>query len=341
MKRLTWRATTTAEGPDGSERSWRPRMLTCLIFAAGALASGACTNVDVPESLPGPTTATTAAPGPPAPAAPDCGDPTASLRPSGNAGPNVPSSSYMAEIQARGSLRVGVDVSTLLFSSVDPITGQFVGFDIDIAKEVALALFGSADSITFVAIPYSDRLAVLEDGRVDLVADTFTINCRRRQDIAFSSEYFTSGQRLLVRNDNDATTIDGLGADARVCAAAGSTSVDNINALPDPKPEVVTVTEQADCLVLLQQSRVDAISTDDTILAGFAFQDPNVQIVGPAFSSEPYGLGLPPGHDEWVRYVNAVLEDVRDSGRWDAIYETWLADVLGPDPGPPTATYAD
>jgi polar amino acid transport system substrate-binding protein len=315
-------------------RTWR-----VAASAAVLLTIAACGGVDVPASLPGPTTTTTVAPAP-APAAPDCGDPVASLRPDGPAGVQVAASSFMAEIQKRGRLRVGVDVSTLRFSSVNYLTGDFEGFDVDIAKEVAKSLFGNADAVEWVAIPYSERLNVLIDGRVDLVADTFTINCRRRAQIAFSSEYFTSAQRLLVRTDDPVTSIKDL-SDRRVCAAAGSTSIDNINALPAPRPIAVPVVEQADCLVLLQQGRVDAVSTDDTILAGMAAQDPNVHIVGAPFSSEPYGLGLPPGHDDWVRYVNAVLENVRSSGRWSQIYDRWLSDVLGPDPGPPAAAYRD
>ena len=175
----------------------------------------ACVNVSVPESLPGPTTTTTAA-APPAPPAPDCGNPVASLRPDGPATTEVPAGSYMAEIKERGRLRVGVDISTLLFSSVNPFNGEFEGFDIDIAREVAAALFGRADAIQLIAIPYSERLNVLVAGEVDLVADTFTINCRRKQTIAFSTEYFTSAQRLLVRTDDDATSIEAL-ADRRVC----------------------------------------------------------------------------------------------------------------------------
>lgn len=304
-----------------------------------ALAVVGCTSVDVPDALPGPTTTETTA-APPAPPAPDCGNPVASLRPTEAATSDVPLGSYMAGIRDRGRLRVGVDVSTLLFSSVDPFTGEFEGFDIDIAREVARALFDDPDAVELVAIPYSERLNVLIEGQVDLVADTFTINCRRREQIAFSSEYFTSSQRLLVRTDDPTRSIEEL-ADRRVCAAAGSTSIENINALPEPRPIAVPVTEQADCLVLLQQGRVDAISTDDTILAGMAAQDPNVQIVGPPFSAEPYGLGLPLTAPDWVRYVNAVLEDVRESGRWSEIYDRWLADVLGPDPGPPPAVYQD
>jgi polar amino acid transport system substrate-binding protein len=223
---------------------------------------------------------------------------------------------------------------------VNYLTGDFEGFDVDIAKEVAKSLLGDPDAVEWVAIPYSERLNVLIDGRVDLVADTFTINCRRRAQIAFSSEYFTSAQRLLVRTDDPVTSIEGMGG-RRVCAAAGSTSIDNINALPAPKPIAVPVVQQADCLVLLQQGRVDAVSTDDTILVGMAAQDPNVHITGAPFSKEPYGLGLPPGHDDWVRYVNAVLADVRSSGRWSQIYDRWLSDVLGPDPGPPAALYRD
>jgi polar amino acid transport system substrate-binding protein len=299
-------------------------------------------RTDVPPDLPGPTTTTTeeAAPAPPAP---DCGNPVASLRPDGPATTAVPAGSYMEAIRAQGHLTVGVDVSTQLFSSVDPFSGEFEGFDIDIAREVAAALFGDPNAVEFVAIPYSERLNVLSrpDDPLNMVADTFTINCARRQTIAFSSEYFTSSQRLLVRVDDTTTaSIADLGG-SKVCAAAGSTSIDNINALPEPRPKAVPVTQQADCLVLLQQGKVDAISTDDTILAGMAAQDPNVKIVGPPFSSEPYGLGLPPGHPEWVRYVNAVLEDVRASGRWDQLYNQWLQGALGPSPGPPPAAYSD
>jgi polar amino acid transport system substrate-binding protein len=81
--------------------------------------------------------------------------------------------------------------------------------------------------------------------------------------------------------------------------------------------------------------------TDDAILAGMAAQDPSLQIVGDPISAEPYALGLPPDQPDWVRYVNAVLEDVRDSGRWDQLYREHLADVLGTSPGPPAPVYED
>jgi polar amino acid transport system substrate-binding protein len=102
------------------------------------------------------------------------------------------------------------------------------------------------------------------------------------------------------------------------------------------------VTDQADCLVLMQQGQVDAISTDDTILAGMVAQDRNVGIVGRPFSDEPYGIGLPPDHPEMVRFVNAVLDQVRASGTWNDLYEEWLVDLLpGGNIAPPAARYED
>jgi polar amino acid transport system substrate-binding protein len=324
------------------------RIRFALVVSLAALAATACTRVEVPKSLPGPTTSTTAelVSGP---TAPDCGNPVASLRPTGPSGVVVPAATYMSELRQKGTMRVGVSVDTLLFGSVDPFTGQFVGFDNDIAREVAARLFGvpfeKADShITWVAIPYSERVNALATGRVDLVADTFTINCRRRETIEFSSEYFTSAQRVLVRSDSQAQRLEDLHAQ-KVCAAAGSTSIENImnavSTVGDPTkflPDITPVVDQADCLVALQQGKVAAISTDDTILAGMAAQDPNVRIVGPPISSEPYGLGLPKGHDPWVRYVNGVLEELRRNGRWGQIYQRWLS-KLGPTPAPPQAVY--
>ena len=333
-----------------TDRSRTDRRLRCAglaaIAVATALVAGACA-ADVPESLPGPTTTTTAAPSPAAEAQdPTCTpeNVTQSLRPDAAAAEalatrNFSADSYMATIRDRGRLRVGVDTSTILFSSVNPRSGEFEGFDVEIAREMAAALFGSPDAIELVAIPYSDRVDVLADGTVDMVVDTFTINCVRDDRIDFSTQYFTSSQKLLVRIDDLSTSIEDFG-DRPVCAAAGSTSADNLRALPAPAPRVVEVTEQADCLVLLQQGQVEGISTDDTILAGMQAQDPNVRIVGDAFSAEPYGIGLPPNHPEYVRFVNAALEQVRSSGRWTELYDAWLSALPGTNQ-PPSAAYED
>jgi polar amino acid transport system substrate-binding protein len=310
-----------------------------LLGSLGLLGLSACSQVEVPESLPQASSTTTTLGDAPPPEE-DCGNPAAGLRPSGPAGRNVPAGSYMAEVQDRGRLRVGVDVRTLRMSARNPLTGDIEGFDVDIAREVAFALFGDRDAVELVGIPGGSRVDVLVEGRVDVVASTFSITCERREQVEFSTEYYHSGRRILVRRGDPARSLDDLDG-RKVCATAGSTALQDLIDQPPPGPIPVPVVERGDCLMLIQQGRADAAATNDTILAGWVAQDPNVEIVGDPFTFEATALGLPPGEEEWVRYVNAVLEQTAASGRWDDIYDRWLADLLGPSPGPPTPAYRD
>lgn len=266
----------------------------------------------------------------------DC-DPLESYRPTD--GLEVPNGSTMAQIVRRGRLVVGVGQNTYLFGYRDPFTGQLTGFDVDIAREIARALFGDPDKIQFRAISSAGRIPVLQDSEVDIVVSTMTINCERWQEVTFSTEYYSAGQRVLVGAGSGAESIDDLGGQ-RVCAAAGTTSIRNVAAAPSG-PVPVSVPDWTDCLVLLQQGQVDAISTDDTILAGLAAQDPNARVVGERFTDEPYGIAVNRSQTDLVRYVNAVLEELRDDGTWVEIYQRWLAADLGPAPGPPPARYQD
>ncbi|ETA66589.1 glutamate ABC transporter substrate-binding protein [Haloechinothrix halophila] len=263
----------------------------------------------------------------------DCGDPTASLRPKN--GLATPPGSTMAEIKKRGILRVGVDQNTFLFGFRNPTTGNLEGFDIAIAREIAKALFGDPDRVRFKAITSQQRIDVLRDGTVDVVVRTMTINCERREQIEFSSVYFVAGQRVLVTKRSGYSGLADL-AGKKVCATTGSTSLRNI-AAADSEPIPVAVENWSDCLVLLQQGQVEAISTDDTILAGMAQQDPTTHVVGPKFTNEPYGVGIPKEDTDLVRYVNAVLQQVRKN-TWQAVYDRWIEPALGPGT-PPEPTY--
>ncbi|MDP1793106.1 MAG: glutamate ABC transporter substrate-binding protein [Acidimicrobiales bacterium] len=312
-----------------------------LVFVATALvAFGACTisdDGDDPQTAP--STTTTVAP----PATPpvQCADATASIRPPAAmpAPGRMPAGTKMAEIQQRGRLIVGVADDTLLFGFLNPLTNQLEGFDIDMAREVARAIFGNPNAIELRAIAYSQRLPLLVDKSVDLVANTFTVNCTRDVQIDFSTIYYNAGQRVLVRTDSTAKSIDELGGQ-RVCAATGSTSIENVRARQtNPPIEAVEVEDQTDCLVLFQQGKVDAISTDDTILAGLAKQDPYAKVVGEFFSAEPYGLGTSQDHPEFTAFVNGVLERMRADGTWARIYERWLGELFGPAPAPPAPRY--
>jgi polar amino acid transport system substrate-binding protein len=271
------------------------------------------------------------------PAAGNC-DPFASLRPPATlpAPEQMPAGTAMARIATRGRLVVGVDQDTYLFGYRNPATGQIEGFDIDVAREVARAIFGDPDRIQLVAITSAQRIPFVNSGTVDLVAHTMTINCARLQQVNFSTVYYEAGQRVLVERTSKVQGITDLGG-KKVCAAAGSTSIQNIAAAPS-KPVPVAVPDWADCLVLLQQGQIEAISTDDTILLGMAQQDPNTQLVGPRFTSEPYGLAIAKSSPELVRFVNGVLDRMRTDGRLAGIGRRWLGAEAPP---PPPSKYQD
>jgi polar amino acid transport system substrate-binding protein len=273
---------------------------------------------------------------PPTTAAPRCPDPSvyasqtfAPLDPLPAPG-DMPVGSKMDEIRRRGRLIAGVSGDTLLFGSRNPLSGEIEGFDIDVLKLVAKAIFGPGgeEKIDYKVITYAQRLPSLESGDVDIVAHTMTINCNRWLRIAFSSVYYEAGQKVLVKLGSGFTSVDDLAAaGARVCAPEGSTNIDEIN---KPRYEGVVVVPKpdiSDCLVAMQQGLADATTGDDTVLAGFAAQDPSTEVVGDKFTEEPYGLGMNADDVDLVRFVNGVLADAAADGELDRIATTWLVDT--------------
>jgi len=172
---------------------------------------------------------------------------------------------------------------------------------------------------------------------VDIVAHTMTITCARLQRVDFSSVYFDAAQRVLVLKNSAVQGLSGPGPAGlrgqKVCATGGSDSLAVIGAA---KAIPVSVPYWTDCLVLLQQGDVAAISTDDSILAGLAAQDPWTKLVGPRLTDEPYGLAISKQHPDFVRFVNAVLQQLRTNGQWAASYAHWIGT---PVPAPPAAQY--
>jgi polar amino acid transport system substrate-binding protein len=304
-----------------------------VVLATSALVLGAAAAAATPGHPSGHSAAGRPAPAKDAPAkdAPaTCNPKASSLRPAGP--PQVTSNSFMAKIRARGYLMAGVDQSTYHFGFLNPLDGQIEGFDIDMIRAVAQAIFGNPDKVRFKAISDAQRIPDVSSGVVDIVAHTMTITCARLQQVAFSTVYFDAAQRVLVLKNSVATHLAGL-AGQKVCATIGSDSLAVISAA---KATVVAVPYWTDCLVLLQQGDVAAISTDDSILTGLAAQDPWTKLIGPRLTDEPYGLAISRQHPDFVRFVNAVLAQLRTNGRWAASYAHWIGT---PVPAPPPAQY--
>jgi polar amino acid transport system substrate-binding protein len=320
-----------------SLRMWCAVVATTAVLA-GCSESGSMVVAPAP-TLPPPTPAgmQEMPPQPPLPpdkTADDC-NPTASLRPFDNP---ADADAAVANIRARGRLIVGLDIGSNLFSFRDPITGEIVGFDVDIAGEVARDIFGNPSLVEYRILSSDERITALQKGEVDAVVKTMTITCDRRKQVNFSTVYLDASQRILAPRDSAISKPADLSG-KRVCVAKGTTSLHRIREIAPP-PIVVEVVNWADCLVTLQQRQVDAVSTDDSILAGLVSQDPYLHIVGPNMGTQPYGIGVQLDNTGLVKFVNGTLERLRRDGTWNTLYRKWLT-VLGPAPAPPTPRYVD
>ena len=313
--------------------AWRraAALLATVAVVAGLVACSDDPAAEEPGAAP-PTTTTAAPSGP----VPEC-NPVASYAPEGPrpAPGQMPAGSKMREIQDRGRLVVAVSGDLPLFGALNPATNQLEGFDIDMAKAVARAIFGEDGHVTYKVVSFAQRIPDLQARTVDMVADIMTMNCARWELINFSTEYFTAGQQILVASNSDVTRIEDL-AGKKACAANRSTSADLLARDEYRQIEAVIVPNVSDCMVEFQSGTVDAIVGDNTVLEGFAKQDPYAKIVGDSLTTEPYGLGFNQDDVDFTRFVNSVLEEMRQDGEWAAIYERWLPP---PAPTPPPAVY--
>jgi len=323
----------------------RYRSLVVLLLVLGVVT--ACGSA----AKPGAPSTSAAAPRPlgvldPAPApsaggasAPAC-DPRASLRPQGAlpAPGAMPAGSTMSRILARGRLIVGADQNAYLMGFRDPSTGQLNGFDIEIARQIAKAIFGNPDAVQFRAINAADRIPMIQSGDVDMVVRDMTITCARLQQVAFSTDYLDAPQRLLVDKGSGFKTMADMGG-KKVCAATGSINIPVIQQAAS-HPVAVAASNILDCLVLLQQGEIQGVSTDDVGLIGLAAQDPNTEVVGGPLNDNPIGVAMKKDATDLVRFVNGVLDKIRADGTWTAIYQRWLA-AGGTVPAPPAAQYLD
>jgi polar amino acid transport system substrate-binding protein len=276
-------------------------------------------------TVPLPTTTTTTA---------RC-DPTPSLRPDAPLPPpgQMPAGTAMARIYAEGNLVVGVDENTEGFAARNTHTGEIEGFEIDLVREIARAIFGDPSRIVVRTVVTSQKNQVVRDGLVDLTASADTMTCARRQVVAFSSEYYTAHHELLVRND---AKIHGRAdlAGLNVCVTKGSTSVVLLQEIA-PKAHPYPVTTRTDCLVALQQARADAYLGHDTFIRGLHQQDPLTTTILPeVLETQHYGIAIARSRPELVRFVNALLERMREDDTLKNLARKWLGSDAAPIPAP-------
>ncbi|TMS00666.1 glutamate ABC transporter substrate-binding protein [Nonomuraea basaltis] len=231
-----------------------------------------------------------------------------------------PEGSTMARIRDRGVLIVGIKFDQPMFGYKDPAGGRIIGFDAEMARLVAKDLTGSERNIRFVETVSRERENFLAQQVVDLVIATYSITQPRAERVTFTDPYYYAGQDVLVRSGD--TRIDELSdLDGKtVCTATGSTSVDNLRA-EVPGAELAIVDGYSVCVPALLAGRVDAVSTDDTILLGLQAQHPNaLRLVGKPFGREPYGMGVRRQDTVFRDHLNGLIARWLADGQWDRAY---------------------
>ena len=222
-------------------------------------------------------------------------------------------------IKSAGVVKVGVKEDQPGLGYLDPTTGERTGFDVDVARWIAASLGYDEDKIEFTAIPSANREQAIVNGDIDYYVGTYSITDKRKDQISFAGPYFVTGQGLLVAAGNDKITgKDSLTAEDIVCSATGSTSIQRI------KDETPAKTKEYDtysaCVEDLKNGQVDAVTTDEAILIGYAAQDPdNLKVVGDVFSEERYGVGIAKGDTALQTFINTMFTD--GGSTWQAIFD--------------------
>ncbi|WP_211977660.1 glutamate ABC transporter substrate-binding protein [Brevibacterium sp. W7.2] len=227
-----------------------------------------------------------------------------------------------------GQLKVGVKFDQPGLGNVTTGSEDPEGFDIEIAKMVGAQLGFAPDQIDFVETVSANREPFLQQGTVDMVVATYTINDERKQVVDFAGPYYVAGQDLLVKSDSDIAGPEDL-AGRKVCSVDGSTPAQRIQD-EYGDAELVTYDTYSKCVTDLQSGAVDAVTTDDAILRGYAAQNEGeLKVVGKPFSEEPYGIGLPKDDTALRNAVNDAVQKSMDDGQWTEAFEYTLGSAEG------------
>ncbi|WP_284575312.1 glutamate ABC transporter substrate-binding protein [Streptomyces sp. 2P-4] len=197
--------------------------------------------------------------------------------------------------------------------------GKFTGFDVDVATYVAKELGYQPDQIEFKQAVSAERENLIANGDVKLVVATYTINDKRKAKVDFAGPYFLAHQDLLVRADETSITKAEDLNKKKLCSVTGSTSAQNVKNKLAPDADLQQLGGYSECLTGLENGSIDALTTDNSILAGFAAQEKNkgkFKLVGLKMSDEPYGIGLKKGDKDLQTKVNAALKKMVEDGSW-------------------------
>ncbi|MER5969172.1 glutamate ABC transporter substrate-binding protein [Streptomyces sp. NPDC002055] len=248
---------------------------------------------------------------------------------------SLPSSPTWKKAKSRGHLVVGVKDDQPYLGEKDPATGAYSGFDIEIAKMTSASLGFAPNTVDFRTIASANRETALQNGQIDYYVGTYTINDMRKKLVGFAGPYYVAGQRLLVRADERSIRGPQDLAGKKVCSASGSTPLQRIQE-DYPQAEAIAYDTYSVCVDNLLTLQVNAVTTDDTILLGYAAKVPDeLRVVGKAFSKEPYGIGVLRSDNALRFAIDDALAANEKNGNWKKAYQATLGQSGVPAPAPP------
>ncbi|GLW91526.1 glutamate ABC transporter substrate-binding protein [Actinokineospora globicatena] len=245
----------------------------------------------------------------------------------------------MATLNQAGKIRVGTKFDQPLFG-LKGLDGKPTGFDVEVAKLVAAKLGISADKIEWVESQSKFREEYIEQGKVDLVVATYTINAKRKERVSFAGPYYEAGQDLMVKKDS---TVDGpealKAAGAKVCSVTGSTPAEKIKEYVD-QSNIVLFDVYSKCADALRTGQVQAVTTDNVILLGLVDASKgDFKLVGKPFTKEPYGIGIKKGDTKFCQFINDTLKAAAADGAYEKAWKDTAGKVAPNTPKlPETAT---
>jgi glutamate transport system substrate-binding protein len=202
--------------------------------------------------------------------------------------------------------------------------GTYAGFDVDVAKYIAKQLGVEESGITWKEAQSAQREDLIKKGEVDFIVATYSITDKRKNDVSFGGPYFIAHQDLLVRSDNtDITGPESLTGNKKLCSVKGSTPAQNVKTKYAKEVQLQEVGKYTDCVTALLNGTVDAMTTDDVILAGYAAQQPGkLKLVGKGFTDENYGVGLKKDDADGKAAVNKAIQAMEQDGSWQKSLES-------------------
>ncbi|MFB7908241.1 MULTISPECIES: glutamate ABC transporter substrate-binding protein [unclassified Kitasatospora] len=243
-------------------------------------------------------------------------------------------SAVLAEAKKRGQLIIGAKADQPNLGWEDVASGDRSGFDIEIAKMVAADLGFTPQQIKWQTLVSSQREPAIAKGQIDFYVGTYSINDERKKTVSFAGPYYIAGQDFLVKKDNTSITGPESISGKNVCTATGSTSIKNIQQY---NPKITQFDTYSACVEKLLSGEVDAVTTDDAILNGYASKyAPKLRVVGKPFTKENYGVGLNKDDKALRDAISDALKAHEDNGDWKKAYDATLGASGSAAPAVPT-----